>query len=189
MLSPRELIRAKRDGQELTEEAIRMFVDGISGGHVSDAQIGAFTMAVHFQSMNMAEQTALTLAMRDSGRCLQWPDIDGPVLDKHSTGGVGDLVSLIMAPMLASCGAYIPMISGRGLGHTGGTIDKLESIPGFDVHPSKYLFSETVSKVGFAMIAQGDDLAPADGRMYADSISSARTPIFCAMPMKSSSGL
>jgi len=167
MLSPRELIRAKRDGQELTEEAIRLFVDGIASGQVSDAQIGAFTMAVHFQNMNMSEQTALTLAMRDSGRCFRWPEIDGPILDKHSTGGVGDLASLVMAPMLASCGAYIPMISGRGLGHTGGTIDKLESIPGFNVHPSKYLFNETVSKIGFAMIAQGDDLAPADGRMYA----------------------
>ena len=167
MLSPRELIRAKRDGQELTEEAIRTFVNGIASGQVSDAQIGAFTMAVHFQNMNMAEQTSLTLAMRDSGRSFQWPDIDGPVLDKHSTGGVGDLVSLVMAPLLASCGAYIPMISGRGLGHTGGTIDKLESIPGFDVHPSKKLFNETVAKTGLAMIAQGDDLAPADGRMYA----------------------
>jgi len=114
----------------------------------------------------MAEQSALTLAMRDTGHCLQWPELDGPVLDKHSTGGVGDLVSLILAPMLAACGAYVPMISGRGLGHTGGTIDKLESIPGFDVHPPEQLFKRIVQDNGFAMIAQGNELAPADERMY-----------------------
>ncbi len=167
MLLPEELIRAKRDGQELAEDAIRGFVDGIVSGQVSDAQIGAFTMAVHFQSMSMAEQTALTLAMRDSGRCFHWPDFDGPVLDKHSTGGVGDLVSLIMAPILAACGAYIPMISGRGLGHTGGTLDKLESIPGFNINPSQQSFEQTVRETGLAMIGQGCDLAPADGRIYA----------------------
>jgi thymidine phosphorylase len=167
MLQPIEVIRAKRDGRELTAGEIKGFVDGVSQGQVSDAQIGAFAMAVYFQKMSMSEQTALTLAMRDSGRCLQWPDLDGPVLDKHSTGGVGDLVSLIMTPMLAACGAYIPMITGRGLGHTGGTVDKLESIPGFDVHPSEFTFNQTVRKAGFAMTAQGGDLAPADGRIYA----------------------
>jgi thymidine phosphorylase len=167
MLLPEELIKAKRDGQELTDEAIRDFVNGIAGGQVSDAQIGAFTMAVYFQNMSMAEQSALTLAMRDSGRCFQWPDLDGPVLDKHSTGGVGDLVSLVLAPMLAACGAYIPMISGRGLGHTGGTLDKLESIPGFNVNPSQELFHRTMQKAGLAMIGQGGDLALADGRIYA----------------------
>jgi len=167
MLLPAELIRAKRDGQELTEDAIREFVTGIAGGRVSDAQIGAFTMAVHFQGMSMAEQTAFTLAMRDSGRCLHWPDLDGPILDKHSTGGVGDLVSLVMAPMLAACGAYIPMISGRGLGHTGGTLDKLESISGFNVNPSQQLFNQTVRETGLAITGQGSDLAPADGRIYA----------------------
>jgi len=167
MLLPEEFIKAKRDGQELTDEAIKTFVNGIAAGQVSDAQIGAFTMAVYFQSMNKAEQTSLTLAMRDTGHCLHWPELDGPVLDKHSTGGVGDLVSLIMAPMLAACGAYIPMISGRGLGHTGGTIDKLESIPGFDVHPPEQLFKRTVLETGFAIIAQGNELAPADERIYA----------------------
>jgi len=167
MLLPEEVIKAKRDGQELTEDAIRHFVDGIASGQVSDAQIGAFTMAVHFQNMSMAEQTALTLAMRDSGRCFDWPDFDGPVLDKHSTGGVGDLVSLIMAPMLAACGAYIPMISGRGLGHTGGTLDKLESIPGFNINPAQHIFDQTVREAGLAMTGQGGDLAPADGRIYA----------------------
>jgi thymidine phosphorylase len=167
MLLPEEVIKAKRDGQELAEDAIRHFVDGIASGQVSDAQIGAFTMAVHFQSMSMAEQTALTLAMRDSGRCFDWPDLDGPVLDKHSTGGVGDLVSLIMAPMLAACGAYLPMISGRGLGHTGGTLDKLESIPGFNINPTQHIFDQTVREAGLAMTGQGGDLAPADGRIYA----------------------
>src|SRR5665811_1608770 len=127
MMSPEEFIRAKRDGQELSAEAIRNFVNGITGGQVSDAQIAAFAMAVHFQNMSMEEQSTLTLAMRDSGRCLKWTGLNGPVLDKHSTGGVGDLVSLVVAPMLAACGAHIPMISGRGLGHTGGTLDKLES--------------------------------------------------------------
>ncbi len=167
MLLPEELIKAKRDGQELAADAIKEFVGGISAGKVSDAQIGAFAMAVYFQNMSMAEQSALTLAVRDTGHCLQWPDLDGPVLDKHSTGGVGDLVSLIMAPMLAACGAYIPMITGRGLGHTGGTLDKLESIPGFDVHPSEHLFNQIVRKAGLAMTGQGGDLAPADERMYA----------------------
>jgi len=167
MLLPAEFIKAKRDGQELTVGAIRDFVDGVARGQVSDAQIGAFAMAVYFQNMSMAEQSALTLAMRDSGHILQWPELDGPVLDKHSTGGVGDLVSLIMAPMLAACGAYIPMITGRGLGHTGGTLDKLESIPGFNAHPPEALFNQTVRKAGLAMTGQGSDLAPADGRMYA----------------------
>jgi thymidine phosphorylase len=167
MLLPEEFIKAKRDGQELDAEAIRDFVNGITGGEVSDAQIGAFAMAVHFQKMSMAEQSALTLAMRDSGRCLQWPDLNGPVLDKHSTGGVGDLVSLVVAPMLAACGAYIPMISGRGLGHTGGTLDKLESIPDFNVNPSNDLFVETVRKTGLAFTGQVNDLVPADGRIYA----------------------
>lgn len=151
----------------MTAGEIKDFVDGIARGQVNDAQIGAFAMAVCFQDMSMAEQSALTLAMRDTGHCMQWPALDGPVLDKHSTGGVGDLVSLVMAPMLAACGAYIPMITGRGLGHTGGTVDKLESIPGFDVHPSEQIFDQTVRQAGLAMTAQGGDLAPADGRMYA----------------------
>ncbi|GMR14907.1 MAG: thymidine phosphorylase [Gammaproteobacteria bacterium] len=167
MALPEELIRAKRDGLALTEDRLQDFVNGVASGQVSDAQIGAFTMAVYCQGMSMAEQSAFTLAMRDTGRCLSWPDLNGPVLDKHSTGGVGDLVSLVLAPMLAACGAYIPMISGRGLGHTGGTLDKLESIPGFNVNPSRQRFSQTVRKTGLAMIGQSTDLAPADGRIYA----------------------
>ncbi len=167
MLLPQELIRAKRNGEALTDEAIKHFVNGVAGGQVSDAQIGAFTMAIHCQGMSLSEQSAMTLAMRDTGHCLDWPGLDGPVLDKHSTGGVGDLVSLVLAPMLAACGAYIPMITGRGLEHTGGTLDKLESIPGFNVNPSQQLFSQTVRETGFAMTSQGANLAPADRRFYA----------------------
>jgi len=167
MLLPQELIKAKRDGQELTADAIRSLVAGITSGEVSDAQVAAFAMAVYFKGMSMAEQSQLTLAMRDSGRCLRWDGLPGPVLDKHSTGGVGDLVSLVMAPMLAACGAYIPMISGHGLGHTGGTLDKLESIPGFDIKPSQQAFDSTVRQAGLAITGQGSDLAPADGRIYA----------------------
>ncbi len=167
IMLPQELIRAKRNGRALSDEALTDFVKGVASGQVSDAQIGAFTMAVHCQGMNSAEQSTLTLAMRDTGRCLSWPGLNGPVLDKHSTGGVGDLVSLVLAPMLAACGAYIPMISGRGLGHTGGTLDKLESIPGFNVNPTRQLFCQTVRETGLAIIGQGTDLAPADGRIYA----------------------
>jgi thymidine phosphorylase len=167
MLLPEELIKAKRDGQELTPDAIRTFVEGVAGGRVSDAQIGAFAMAVYFQKMSMSEQSALTLAMRDSGHCLEWSGLNGPVLDKHSTGGVGDLVSLVLAPMLAACGAYVPMISGRGLGHTGGTLDKLESIPGFDVGIPQQQFEQVVRATGLAITGQSSDLAPADGRFYA----------------------
>jgi len=167
MSLPQELIRAKRNGLTLTDDALKDFMNGVAGGQVSDAQIGAFAMAVHCQGMSLAEQTALTLAIRDTGQCLSWPDINGPVLDKHSTGGVGDLVSLVLAPMLAACGAFIPMISGRSLGHTGGTLDKLESIPGFNITPSDQLFNKTVRETGLAMTGQGAKLAPADGRIYA----------------------
>lgn len=167
MLLPEEVIKLKRDGRKLGGDAISQFVADITSGQVSDAQIGAFAMAVHIQGMSKEEQTALTLAMRDSGRCLAWKGLNGPVLDKHSTGGVGDLVSLVLAPMLAACGAYIPMISGRGLGHTGGTLDKLESIPGFNGNPDAELFSRTVRETGLAFTGQGPDLVPADGRMYA----------------------
>jgi len=131
-----ELIRKKRDGLPLDDAEIKAFVEGVTADTVSDAQIAAFAMAVWFQSLDLSEQRALTLAMRDSGKVLRWNDLNGPVLDKHSTGGVGDLVSLILGPLVAACGAYIPMISGRGLGHTGGTLDKLESIPGFNISPA-----------------------------------------------------
>ncbi len=162
-----ELILRKRDGHELSDWEIGLFVEGIGNQQVSDAQIAAFTMAVWFQDLSPAELRALTLAMRDSGTVLQWGDLDGPVVDKHSTGGVGDLVSLVLAPLVAACGAYVPMISGRGLGHTGGTLDKLESIPGFHTSPSEAEFQRLVKKNGLSIIGQTDKLAPADGRIYA----------------------
>lgn len=167
MFLPSEIIRAKRNAQPVSAEALKNFIDGITDNSVSDAQIAAFCMAVYCQGMSMSEMTSMTLAMRDSGHTLRWPDINGPVLDKHSTGGVGDAISLVLAPLMAACGAYIPMISGRGLGHTGGTLDKLESIPGFNVNPSPSLFNQTVRQTGLAMTGQGKDLAPADGRIYA----------------------
>lgn len=167
MFLPSEIIRAKSHAQPLSAEALKSFIEGVTDGSVSDAQIAAFCMAIYCKGMSMPEQTSLTLAMRDSGQTLHWPDMNGPVLDKHSTGGVGDAVSLVLAPLMAACGAYIPMISGRGLGHTGGTLDKLESIPGFNVNPSQALFTRTVRQTGLAMAGQGKDLAPADGRIYA----------------------
>lgn len=164
---PQEIIRRKRDGAVLRPEEIREFVAGITSGAVSDAQAAAFAMAVFFRGMNAAESVALTLAMRDSGRVMRWPELSGPVLDKHSTGGVGDKVSLILAPILAACGAFVPMISGRGLGHTGGTLDKLDSIPGYDTRPGTARFRRVVAEAGCAIVGQTGDLAPADGRLYA----------------------
>ena len=162
-----ELILKKRDGLALSAEEIISFVGGISNHLISDAQIAAFTMATWFRGMCLEERMALTLAMRDSGKVLAWTGLDGPVLDKHSTGGVGDLVSLILGPVVASCGAYIPMISGRGLGHSGGTLDKLESIPGFHTLPGIERFQQLVCDHRIAIIGQTDDLAPADRRIYA----------------------
>ena len=162
-----ELIRKKRDGLPLDEAEIKAFVEGVTADTVSDAQIAAFAMAVWFQRLDLSEQRALTLAMRDSGKVLRWNELNGPLLDKHSTGGVGDLVSLILGPLVAACGAYIPMISGRGLGHTGGTLDKLESIPGFNISPTVEKFQKLVQANGIAIIGQTGALAPADRRFYA----------------------
>jgi len=162
-----QLIQKKRDGQQLTADDLALFVEGITSRQVSDAQIAAFTMAVWFRGLDSEELRALTLAMRDSGAVLHWPDLDGPVLDKHSTGGVGDLISLVLAPMVAACGGFVPMISGRGLGHTGGTLDKLESIPGFNTAPGQKEFQKLVRQNGFSIIGQTHRLAPADARMYA----------------------
>ena len=167
MFRAEDIIQKKRDGQALDTEEISSFVDGIATGRVSDAQIAAFTMATWFNGMDVQEQMALTLAMRDSGRVLEWPGLDGPALDKHSTGGVGDLVSLVLAPVIAACGGYVPMISGRGLGHTGGTLDKLESIPGFNTGLEIHRFMSQVREHGLAIVGQSDHLAPADRRIYA----------------------
>ena len=136
---PQELLRRKRDGEALAAAELAVIATGLADGSLSDAQAAAFAMAVYFRGMTPDERTALTLAMRDSGGVLDWrgESLPGPVLDKHSTGGVGDLVSLPLGPMLAACGAFVPMISGRGLGHTGGTLDKLGAIPGYDVQPGE----------------------------------------------------
>lgn len=164
---PQEMIRAKRDGAALSDAEIAFVVEGITSGTMAESQIGAFAMAVCLRGMDSAETTALTNAMTRSGRVLDWRDLSGPVLDKHSTGGIGDSVSLMLAPALAACGAFVPMISGRGLGHTGGTLDKLESIPGYQTQPDRELFRTTVASVGCAIIGQTADLAPADKRLYA----------------------
>jgi thymidine phosphorylase len=166
--SPKELIRAKRDGATLTADQLRGLADGIGDGSLTDAQVAAFAMAVFFRGMDHdAELPQFTLAMRDSGTVLDWSDLDRPVLDKHSTGGVGDKVSLILAPIVAACGAAVPMLSGRGLGHTGGTLDKLEAIPGYNATPNADLLRRVVTQVGCAIGGQTDDLAPADRRLYA----------------------
>ena len=166
MFAP-EIIRAKRDGHALSEAQIEHFVRGLGNASWSEAQVGAFAMAVFLRGMNSLESVALTRAMMHSGRVMAWPDLPGPVLDKHSTGGVGDKVSLMLPAMLAACGAYVPMISGRGLGHTGGTCDKFDAIPGYDSAPSHELLNRVVRRIGCAVISQTADLAPADGRLYA----------------------
>ncbi|MBA4612789.1 thymidine phosphorylase [Stappia taiwanensis] len=161
-----ELIRRKRDGGTLSKEEIAFFVKGLTDRSVSNEQVSALAMAIFFKGLTLEERVALTLAMRDSGTVLDWSDIDAPVLDKHSTGGVGDNVSLMLAPALAACGAAVPMISGRGLGHTGGTLDKFDSIPGYTTKPDNALFRKVVREVGCAIIGQTADLAPADQRFY-----------------------
>ena len=165
MWLPQEVIRRKRDGHALAAIDIQRFVAGIADGSLSDGQVAAFAMAVFIKGMDVSERLALTEAMRDSGQVLKWA-LPGPVVDKHSTGGVGDMISLLLAPLLAACGCYVPMISGRGLGHTGGTLDKLESIPGYDCQPSPERLHAVVAEVGCAIIGQTANLAPADKRLY-----------------------
>ena len=166
MRLPQETIRAKRDGGILSDDEIAAFIRGLTDGAVTEGQAAAFAMAVFFRGLSVPERVALTRAMTQSGAVLAW-DLPGPVLDKHSTGGVGDTVSLPLAPMVAACGGYVPMISGRGLGHTGGTLDKLASIPGYDVAPDPGLFRRVVAEVGCAIIGQTARMAPADKRLYA----------------------
>ena len=169
ILLPQEIIRRKRDGAVLSRAEIEFFVHGITDGSVSEGQVAAFAMAVYFKDMVMEERVALTLAMRDSGQVLEWRSLDlpGPVMDKHSTGGVGDVVSLMLGPMIAACGGFVPMISGRGLGHTGGTLDKFDAIPGYCSTPDIDRFRQVVKNVGVAIIGQTAQLAPADKRVYA----------------------
>ncbi len=167
MLTPALIIQKKRDGEELTQEEIRDFIRGVSSGEVADYQATAFLMAVYFRGMTLDETVALTEAMLESGDRYRLDDVFGPKVDKHSTGGVGDKVSLILAPLAAACGLRVPMMSGRGLGHTGGTLDKLESINGFDVRLPFDRFKQVLNDVGCAMIGQTDKIAPADKKLYA----------------------
>jgi thymidine phosphorylase len=164
-----DIIRKKRDGGELTPGEIAYFVDGLADGSIPAEQVSALAMAIFLNSMSAEEASQLTLAMAASGTVLEWQDegLDGPVVDKHSTGGVGDKVSFLLAPIAAACGCYVPMISGRGLGHTGGTADKVESIPGYNAAPNFELFKKVVKSAGCAIIGQTADLAPADRRLYA----------------------
>jgi thymidine phosphorylase len=164
-LIPQELIRRKRDGGRLSDEELEFIVGGIAGGGLTDGQVAAFAMAVFFRDLDDGERVALTGAMTRSGTVLEWDD--GPIVDKHSTGGVGDKVSLLLAPIVAACGGRVPMISGRGLGHTGGTLDKLDSIPGYDTAPGLERLRSAVAEAGCAIIGQTPELAPADRRFYA----------------------
>jgi thymidine phosphorylase len=161
-----EVLRRKRDGASLSGEEIAFLVGGIADGTLSDAQVGALAMALFIRGVDSEELVALTLAMRDSGTVLGW-DLDRPVVDKHSTGGVGDKVSLILAPVLAACGGAVPMISGRGLGHTGGTLDKLDAIPGYASTPALEILRRVVREVGCAIVGQTSEMVPADRRLYA----------------------
>ena len=164
-----EIIRKKRDRQALSRDEIADFVRGVVDGSVANEQVAAFAMAVYFNDMSPSECVALTLAQRDSGQVLSWDafDLPGPLIDKHSTGGVGDLTSLLLGPMVAACAGFVPMISGRGLGHTGGTLDKLAAIPGYNLVPEARTFQRIVREVGVAIIGQTAQLAPADKRIYA----------------------
>lgn len=164
---PQDIIRQKRDGGTLSNDQIIQFITAVTDGSFSDSQTAAMAMAIFLNGMNARETATLTLAMRDSGHVLRWPEIDGPIIDKHSTGGVGDNVSLMLAPLAAACGLTVPMISGRGLGHTGGTLDKLEAIHGYQVSPSETVFRQTVKKVGCAIISASHNFAPADKKIYA----------------------
>jgi thymidine phosphorylase len=169
MFLPQEIIRRKRDGIELEADEITAFLRGFRDGSIAEGQIAAFAMAVFFRGMSRGETTALTRAMKRSGEVLDWSDLalNGPLLDKHSTGGVGDKTSLLVAPIVAACGGYVPMIAGRALGHTGGTVDKLESIPGYRSAPAIDTFRHIVRDIGCAIIGQTANLAPADRRLYA----------------------
>src|SRR6056297_2351226 len=167
MKQARELLHAKRTGRAWSRDEISFLVQGMADGALGDEQLGAFAMAVALQGMDEDERLALTLGMRDSGRVMQWAGLDGPVLDKHSTGGIGDSTSLLIGPWVAACGGFVPMITGRGLGHTGGTCDKLESIPGYQTAPAPERFESIVRELGVAIIGQTRDLAPADRRLYA----------------------
>jgi thymidine phosphorylase len=165
-MDARQVIAHLRRGEEVAPQALAWFAKGLADGSVSDAQAGAFAMGVCLRGLTEEGRVALTMAMRDSGHVMKWA-LDGPVVDKHSTGGVGDCTSLVIAPALAACGAYVPMISGRGLGHTGGTLDKLDAIPGYLTNPDERLFRKVVEDAGCAIVGASAEIAPADRRLYA----------------------
>ncbi|MCU0903029.1 MAG: thymidine phosphorylase [Tabrizicola sp.] len=166
MTDARQIIATIRDGRHPSPDDLRWVAAGLASGAVTDAQAGAFAMAVLLKGLGEEGRVALTKGMRDSGKVMTW-DLPGPVVDKHSTGGIGDCTSLLLAPALAACGAYVPMISGRGLGHTGGTLDKLEAIPGFRTGLTEAAFRKQMTDVKCAIVAASADLAPADKRLYA----------------------
>ncbi len=166
MSDARAIIVALRDGKVPSTQDLQWFAQGLATGAVTDAQAGAFAMAVLLKGLGDEGRVALTRAMRDTGKVLKW-DVQGPVLDKHSTGGIGDCVSLLLAPALAACGAFVPMISGRGLGHTGGTLDKLEAIPGFRTGLTEDQLRQQISAIGCAIVSASGEIAPADRRLYA----------------------
>jgi thymidine phosphorylase len=166
MTDARQIITRLRDGGRPSADDLRWFAQGLASGEVTDAQAGAFAMAVLLKGLSEEGRVALTTGMRDSGKVMAW-DLPGPVVDKHSTGGIGDCTSLLLAPALAACGAYVPMISGRGLGHTGGTLDKLEAIPGFRTGLTEAALRKQMAEVKCAIVAASADLAPADKRLYA----------------------
>jgi thymidine phosphorylase len=167
MILPQNIIRKKRDKQPLTKAEIEAFVEGLTLSTFTDAQASAMAMAIYLNGMSTEEIVNLTTAMMNSGTVLDWEGaVDGPVVDKHSTGGVGDKVTLMLAPMVAACGGYVPSITGRGLGHTGGTVDKLESVAGLNMQPDLVKLKALVSELGTAIISQTSELAPADGRLY-----------------------
>src|ERR687893_1844659 len=166
-MRPQDIITRKRDGGELSREEIEFFVHGVTSGRFTRYQAAALLMAIFLRGMTDAEEHALTEAMLRSGETLDFSDVERPKADKHSTGGVGDKTSLLIAPLAAACGVAVPMISGRGLGHTGGTLDKLEAIPGYRVHLDLSEFRKILGRVGYAMMGQTEEIAPADKKLYA----------------------
>jgi pyrimidine-nucleoside phosphorylase len=167
VLDARAFIRAKRDGHTHTAEELRAFIAGYVQRQVPDYQVSAWLMAAFLKGLDESETDALTRALMESGRVFDWSALGRPAADKHSTGGVGDKISLILAPLVAACGVLVPMVSGRGLGHTGGTLDKLEAIPGFGTRLSPEAMRAQLDRLGVVMVGQGPDLAPADGLLYA----------------------
>lgn len=175
-MRPQEIIAKKRDGKILSDVEIGLFINGVCDGSWADYQISALVMAMFMGGMNQREQDTITRAMLESGTVMDFADIDAPKADKHSTGGVGDKTSLVIAPIAAACGIAVPMISGRGLGHTGGTLDKLESIPGFNVNLTFPRFKKVLRSCGMALAGQTKDIAPADKKIYALRDATATVP-------------